>query len=124
MASLLQTAHEDQEGMAVTCPVCRTCDSYSGGNKRKLSVAIALVGNPPVVLADEPSTGVDPSAKRFLWGIIQKQLIDSGKHSVHGMARSFALRREAPCSSRLLACGAPQPQARQCLFVFCKRSAN
>eukprot|EP00891_Asterochloris_glomerata_P006032 jgi/Astpho2/6032/e_gw1.00084.157.1_t len=56
----------------------RTCDSYSGGNKRKLSVAIALVGDPPVVLADEPSTGVDPSAKRFLWGIIQKQLIDSG----------------------------------------------
>lgn len=32
----------------------------SGGNKRKLSCAIALIGNPPIVLLDEPSTGVDP----------------------------------------------------------------
>ena len=95
LASLVHTAHEDQKGMAVTCRVCRTCDSYSGGNKRKLSVAVALVGDPPVVLADEPSTGVDPSAKRFLWGIIQKQLIDSGRPSVHRLARSCALRRGA-----------------------------
>ena len=110
--------------MAVTCGVCRTCDSYSGGNKRKLSVAIALVGDPPVVLADEPSTGVDPSAKRFLWGIIQKQLIDSGRHPVHVMARSCsALRRGPPCSSSLLACDAHQPQLRQWLFVCRKESA-
>lgn len=32
----------------------------SGGNKRKLSVAIAIIGNPPLVFLDEPSTGVDP----------------------------------------------------------------
>lgn len=32
----------------------------SGGNKRKLSVAIAMLGNPPVVFLDEPSTGMDP----------------------------------------------------------------
>ena len=32
----------------------------SGGNKRKLMCAIALIGNPPIVLLDEPSTGVDP----------------------------------------------------------------
>jgi len=42
----------------------------SGGNKRKLSVAIALIGNPPIVLLDEPSTGVDPQAKRFMWTVI------------------------------------------------------
>ena len=44
----------------------------SGGNKRKLTVAIALLGNPPIVLLDEPSTGVDPQAKRFMWHIIQR----------------------------------------------------
>lgn len=35
----------------------------SGGNKRKLSVAIALVGKPRLILLDEPSTGVDPDAR-------------------------------------------------------------
>lgn len=44
--------------------------TLSGGNKRKLQCAIALIGNPPIVLLDEPSTGVDPQAKRFMWTII------------------------------------------------------
>ena len=35
----------------------------SGGNKRKLCVAIAMIGNPPIVFLDEPSTGMDPKAK-------------------------------------------------------------
>lgn len=72
----------------------RVCDSYSGGNKRKLSVAIALVGDPPAVLMDEPSTGMDPGAKRFLWDLIQKQVVDSG-HTViltsHSMEECEAL---------------------------------
>ncbi len=42
-------------------------NNLSGGNKRKLSVAIATIGNPPLVFLDEPSTGVDPQAKRFMW---------------------------------------------------------
>lgn len=46
--------------------------NLSGGNKRKLSVSIAMIGNPPLILLDEPSTGVDPSAKRFMWDIISK----------------------------------------------------
>jgi len=43
---------------------------YSGGNKRKLSTAMALVGNPPIVFLDEPTTGMDPVARRHLWNAI------------------------------------------------------
>ena len=46
--------------------------TYSGGNKRKLSVAIAMLGNPPVVFLDEPSTGMDPAARRFMWSVISR----------------------------------------------------
>ena len=44
----------------------------SGGNKRKLSVAIAMLCNPPIILLDEPSTGMDPEARRFMWSVIHK----------------------------------------------------
>lgn len=44
--------------------------NLSGGNKRKLSVAIAMLGNPPIIFLDEPSTGMDPEARRFMWTVI------------------------------------------------------
>ncbi|KAF1333137.1 Atp-binding protein, partial [Globisporangium splendens] len=42
----------------------------SGGNKRKVSTAIALIGSPQIVFLDEPSTGVDPSSRRKMWDVI------------------------------------------------------
>ena len=50
----------------------RASGSYSGGNKRKLNVAMSLVAEPPIIFLDEPSTGVDPVARRNLWKIIQR----------------------------------------------------
>lgn len=44
----------------------------SGGMKRRLSVAISLVGNPVIVFLDEPTTGLDPDNRRHLWSIISK----------------------------------------------------
>ncbi|KAF1780670.1 P-loop containing nucleoside triphosphate hydrolase [Phytophthora cactorum] len=44
--------------------------TLSGGNKRKLSVAIALIGSPPIIFLDEPSTGMDPVSRRFMWNVI------------------------------------------------------
>ena len=52
----------------------------SGGNKRKLSVAISMLCSPPIILLDEPSTGMDPEARRFMWSIIHK-LSTMGKKS-------------------------------------------
>uniref|UniRef100_A0A7N8X229 P-type phospholipid transporter n=1 Tax=Mastacembelus armatus TaxID=205130 RepID=A0A7N8X229_9TELE len=50
--------------------VDKAAGSYSGGNMRKLSTAIALIGGPPVVFLDEPTTGMDPKARRALWNAI------------------------------------------------------
>ncbi|CAG5131578.1 unnamed protein product, partial [Candidula unifasciata] len=67
--------------------------SYSGGNKRKLSTAIALIGNPPIIFLDEPTTGMDPGARRFLWNCINS-IVKAG-HSViltsHSMEECEAL---------------------------------
>jgi ATP-binding cassette subfamily A (ABC1) protein 3 len=54
----------------------------SGGNKRKLSVAIAMLCNPPIILLDEPSTGMDPEARRFMWSIIHKMSKKGKKSSI------------------------------------------
>lgn len=48
----------------------KNADECSGGTRRKLSFALAMVGSPRVVLLDEPSTGMDPRSKRFLWDTI------------------------------------------------------
>lgn len=45
--------------------------TLSGGNKRKLSVAMSILGNPPIILLDEPSAGMDPQARRFMWSVVE-----------------------------------------------------
>jgi len=50
----------------------------SGGEKRRLGIAMALVGNPDLVFLDEPTTGLDPGARRELWGLI-RSLQTAGK---------------------------------------------
>ena len=69
--------------------------TLSGGNKRKLSVAMALLGSPPVVLLDEPSAGMDPEARRFMWNIIsdvsQKKKQSGVVITTHSMEEAEAL---------------------------------
>uniref|UniRef100_A0A671RDQ4 ATP-binding cassette, sub-family A (ABC1), member 4b n=1 Tax=Sinocyclocheilus anshuiensis TaxID=1608454 RepID=A0A671RDQ4_9TELE len=67
--------------------------TYSGGNKRKLSTAIAMIGCPPLVLLDEPTTGMDPHFRRFLWTAILS-IIRDGRAVVltsHSMEECEAL---------------------------------
>ncbi|XP_065052485.1 phospholipid-transporting ATPase ABCA3-like isoform X1 [Rhopilema esculentum] len=52
----------------------KMCGNYSGGNKRKLSTALALVGNPPIIFLDEPTSGMDPASRRFLWNTLSALL--------------------------------------------------
>ena len=50
----------------------KVSESYSGGNKRKLSLGIALIGDPRVLFIDEASSGMDPSTRRKTWGLIEE----------------------------------------------------
>uniref|UniRef100_A0A3Q3C290 P-type phospholipid transporter n=1 Tax=Haplochromis burtoni TaxID=8153 RepID=A0A3Q3C290_HAPBU len=73
--------------------VDKAAGSYSGGNMRKLSTAIALIGGPPVVFLDEPTTGMDPKARRALWNAILS-IIKEGRSVVltsHSMEECEAL---------------------------------
>ena len=45
--------------------------TYSGGMKRRLDLAMTLVGSPSVIFLDEPTTGLDPRSRRTMWGIIR-----------------------------------------------------
>ncbi|XP_033932213.1 phospholipid-transporting ATPase ABCA1a isoform X2 [Pseudochaenichthys georgianus] len=73
--------------------VDKSAGSYSGGNMRKLSTAIALIGGPPVVFLDEPTTGMDPKARRALWNAILN-IVKEGRSVVltsHSMEECEAL---------------------------------
>ncbi|ORY52597.1 hypothetical protein BCR33DRAFT_711869 [Rhizoclosmatium globosum] len=73
----------------------------SGGNKRKTSVAVALIGNPPVILLDEPSTGMDILSKRHMWDVITSLL---EHHAVvittHSMEEAEAISNRLAIMSR------------------------
>jgi ABC-2 type transport system ATP-binding protein len=50
--------------------------TYSGGMRRKLDLAMTLVGNPRIIFLDEPTTGLDPRSRRTMWTIIRELLAD------------------------------------------------
>ena len=55
----------------------RITKTYSGGMRRRLDLAAALVANPPILFLDEPTTGLDPQSRQDLWGIIER-LVEGG----------------------------------------------
>ncbi|MQY30511.1 ABC transporter ATP-binding protein [Nocardia aurantia] len=50
----------------------RKVSTYSGGMRRRLDIAMSLIGNPPVVFLDEPTTGLDPQARIEVWQAVQE----------------------------------------------------
>ncbi|KAF2074947.1 hypothetical protein CYY_003733 [Polysphondylium violaceum] len=53
-------------------PVC----TYSGGMARRLSVGLALIGNPKIIILDEPTTGIDSSNRQYIWRLIKSMKSD------------------------------------------------
>ena len=85
----------------------RMAAKLSGGNKRKLSLGIALMGNPTVLLLDEPSSGMDVCAKRVMWRTLAS--IKPGRSLVlttHSMEEADALANRAGImAKKMLALG-------------------
>ncbi|WP_330330493.1 ATP-binding cassette domain-containing protein [Streptomyces sp. NBC_00536] len=70
-------ADELLEVFDLTGAASRKAKTYSGGMRRRLDLAAGLVGHPDVIFLDEPTTGLDPAARRALWEIV-KVLVKDG----------------------------------------------
>ncbi|XKK60770.1 ATP-binding cassette domain-containing protein [Streptomyces sp. ARC32] len=55
----------------------KPAQSYSGGMKRRLDIAMTLMGSPRIIFLDEPTTGLDPRSRHTMWGII-RELVSAG----------------------------------------------
>jgi ABC-type multidrug transport system ATPase subunit len=65
-------ADEVLERFALTDAANRRVATYSGGMRRRLDLGASLVGRPPVILLDEPTTGLDPRSRQELWTIVEE----------------------------------------------------
>jgi ABC-2 type transport system ATP-binding protein len=65
------------ERFALTDAAARKVSTYSGGMRRRLDIAMSLIGNPQVVFLDEPTTGLDPQARIEVWQAV-KELAGQG----------------------------------------------
>lgn len=93
----------------------RMASKLSGGNKRKLSLGVALIGNPKVLLLDEPSSGMDAFAKRIMWKTLAS--VSNGRSIVlttHSMEEADALANRAGILAKhMLACGTTEDLCRK-----------
>jgi ABC-2 type transport system ATP-binding protein len=74
---VIKRARELLEQFGLSDAANRTCKTYSGGMRRRLDLAAALVANPPLLFLDEPTTGLDPQSRQDLWAIIEN-LVEGG----------------------------------------------
>jgi ABC-2 type transport system ATP-binding protein len=66
-----------REGRRVAAELLEPASTYSGGMKRRLDIAMTLVGSPRVIFLDEPTTGLDPRSRHNMWQII-RELVTAG----------------------------------------------
>ncbi|MEK3780440.1 ABC transporter ATP-binding protein [Paenibacillus sp. FSL R5-0810] len=72
-----QVADDMLKRFGLTDAADRKASTYSGGMRRRLDIALSLVGNPRIIFLDEPTTGLDPEARIEVWKTV-KELADGG----------------------------------------------
>ena len=70
-------ADELLDRFSLTDAAARKVSTYSGGMRRRLDIAMSLIGNPPVIFLDEPTNGLDPQARIEVWQAV-KELAEHG----------------------------------------------
>ena len=84
--SKLKSCNESAESICEKFGLSKYLDTYtvnlSGGNKRKLTFALAMMNKPNLLLLDEPSTGVDPESRRIMWRNINELSNSSHKYNM------------------------------------------
>jgi ABC-2 type transport system ATP-binding protein len=71
-----QRADDLLEQFDLTAAASRAVKTYSGGMRRRLDLAASLIGHPAVLFLDEPTTGLDPSARALMWDIVRQLVAD------------------------------------------------
>ena len=71
-ATAKKDAAEFAERFQMTSFIARPAQTYSGGQKRRLDIALGMIHHPQLLLLDEPTTGLDPQSRAYLWGEIKK----------------------------------------------------
>ena len=69
-----QRAHELLERFELTEAANRPAKTYSGGMRRRLDLAGALIASPPIIFLDEPTTGLDPRSRLGMWDVINERV--------------------------------------------------
>jgi ABC-2 type transport system ATP-binding protein len=67
-----QIADDLLDRLSLTDAADRSVSTYSGGMRRRLDIAMSLIGNPQVIFLDEPTTGLDPEGRIEIWKIVQE----------------------------------------------------
>jgi len=65
-------ANELLDRFSLTDAAARKVSTYSGGMRRRLDIAMSLIGDPPVIFLDEPTTGLDPQARIEVWQAVKE----------------------------------------------------
>jgi ABC-2 type transport system ATP-binding protein len=73
-------AAELLERFDLTAAARKPAATYSGGMRRRLDLAMGLIGDPRIIFLDEPTTGLDPRSRRTMWEII-RELVPAGSPS-------------------------------------------
>ena len=72
LATPAATADELLARFALVDAADRRASTYSGGMRRRLDIAMSLIGSPPVIFLDEPTTGLDPKARIEVWNTVEE----------------------------------------------------